>query len=166
MTALTSAVLCGEKIGRKAAARMGANRCVRKPDIGSGGPTIDRTSGRTASSVENVRVNWSSSDLRGSTLVGDRHASRADLVGSADRLSVCFFLPTLTGVLLATRNNLWRRSAVSFSPRGGLFVLPGLLVIGESELGASGSVWAFSLPELSFRQSPPLSAFFVSKKNK
>lgn len=171
-------MLCGEKMGRNVAANSGAKRCVRKPENGSGGPTMANTSGRMASSVENVRVNWSSNDLRGSTFVGDKHVSNTDFGGSADKLNDCFFLPldiiacadtfelavvdelmpaaaaALLGVLLTARNNFDRRSFASLS-RGGL---PVLVFICGSELGASGSVCAFSLPELSFRHSePPLS---------
>lgn len=155
-TAFTSAVLCGWNIGRNAAANSGANRCDKSPECGSGGPTIVRTSGKTVSSVENVRVTWSSSDFRGSTFVGDRHDSNTDF-GSADKLSDCFFLPTLLGVLLDARNSLFRRSinvGGSFSrfSRGGLPVFCG------SEC-ASGSVFPVrsSLPELSFFQSLALS---------
>lgn len=165
-------MLCGENIGRNVVANSGARRCVKKPECGSGGPTIDTTSGSTASSVENVRINWSSNDLRGSTLVGDRHASNTDLGGSADRLSDCLVFLLVLGVPLADRNSLLRRSlaagatttaagvdtvavAVSFS-RGGL------PVFGGSEFGASGSVLTVppvpSLPELSFFHSVALSA--------
>lgn len=149
-------MLCGEKIGRNVVANSGASLCVRKPENGSGGPTIATTSGKTASSVENVRVNWSNRDLRGSTFVGDKHESNTDFGGSADKLSVCFFLPALLlGALLAARNNLLRRSLAdvcSFSPRGGLPVF-----VCGSEFGASGSVFTFSFPELSFFHSEPLS---------
>lgn len=138
------------------AANNGASLCVRKPENGSGGPTMDTTSGKTASSVEKVRVSWSNNDFRGSTFVGDRHVSNTDLDGSADSVSDCFFLPPLLGVLLVARNNLLRRSLteVASLSRGGL---PVLFCCG-SELGASGSVCAlFSLPELSPFHSVPLS---------
>lgn len=118
---------------------------------------MDTTSGNTASSVENVRVNWSNNDFRGSTFVGDKQVSNTDFDGSADRVRDCFFLPPLLGVLLVARNNLLRRSLTEDASlsRGGL---PVLFCCG-SELGASGSVCAFSLPELSFFHSEPLSVF-------
>lgn len=158
-TALTSAVLCGWNIGRKAAANRGANRCDKSPECGSGGPTIVRTSGKTVSSVENVLVTWSSNDFRGSTLVGDKHDSNTDF-GSADKLSDCFFLPTLLGVLLDARNNLFRRSINV----GGSFSRGGLPVFWGSEW-ASGSVFPVrsSLPELSFFQSLALSEIWTNK---
>lgn len=169
-TAFTSAVLCGENIGRNVVANNGAKRCVKKPECGSGGPTIDTTSGSTASSVANVLINWSSNDFLGSTFVGDRHASNTDFGGSADKLKDCFVFLLVLGVPLAERNNLLRRSfetvavvcagvdtvvvAISFS-RGGL------PVYGGSEFGASGSVLTVppppSLPELSFFHSVALS---------
>lgn len=155
-TALISAVLCGVNVVRNDVVNKGANRWPTTPPCGSGGPIIATVSGNIASSVENVRVNWSSRDLRGSTLVGDKHESNTDFRGccewSADKLSDCFFLPD--GVELVARNNLLRRSVLASFSRGGL-----LVAAGGSEFGASGSVLqaAPSLPELSFFHSSPLS---------
>lgn len=163
-TARISAVLWDANVGRNDVFSSGAKRWPMTPPCGSGGPIIDTTSGSTASSVENVRVNWSSNDLRGSTLVGDRHESNTDLSGccdwSADKLSDCFFLPAGVEVVVA-RNNLLRRSLIASFSRGGL-----LVVAGGSELAASGSVLpaAPSLPELSFFQSKPFSRKCMMKK--
>lgn len=96
----------------------------------SGGLIIVTTSGRICSSIENTRVNCSSKDFRGSTLVGDKHVSNTDL-GSDDKLNDCFFF--VLGVLLDVRNNRLRFSVdvtdavlllISFS-RGGLPVFCG-----------------------------------------
>lgn len=86
-------------------------------------------------------------------MVGDRHDSNTDF-GSADKLSDCFFLPALLGVLLDARNNLFRRSINV----GGSFSRGGLPVFCGSDC-ASGSVVPVrsSLPELSFFQSLALS---------
>lgn len=56
-TARTSAVFCGENVGRNETDNNGANRCINTVPCDSGGPKMDKTSGKTASSVENVRVN-------------------------------------------------------------------------------------------------------------
>lgn len=56
-TARTSAVFCGENVGRNETESNGANRCIKTVPCDSGGPKMDKTSGKTASSVENVRVN-------------------------------------------------------------------------------------------------------------
>lgn len=172
-TARTSAVLCGENVGRKETDNNGINRCIITVVWDSGGPKMDKTSGRMASSVENVRVNWSNRDLRGSTLVGDKHESNTECIHSvfacwsADKLSDCFFL--LLGVVVVDRNNLLRRSVIVSFSRGGLFVEPEIdwydccwgsccCNCDWSELCASGSVPAApSFPELSFFQSPTLS---------
>lgn len=163
-------------MGRNETDSNGVNRCISIVLCDSGGPKIDKTSGKTASSVENVRVSWSRSDLRGSTFVGDKHESNTDLsvvaCWSAVKLSDCFFL--LFGVLLVARKSLLRRSVDSFS-RGGLFVAFAVVCcccccccvccvcccccccwcIDGSEFCASGSVPAApSFPELSFFQSP------------
>lgn len=70
---------------------------------GSDGPTIDTTSGNVDSSVANVLLNCSKSDLRGSTFVGDRQASRGTDLVSLEKLNDCFFLLALDGVLLDVR---------------------------------------------------------------
>lgn len=166
-TARISAVFCGENVGRKDIESKGANRCViMPPPCGSGGPIIVTTSGKTASSVENVRNNCSKRDLRGSTFVGDRHESNTDFNGccisadccSADKLSDCFFL--LLGVLLVARKSLFRRSTIGSFSRGGLLVADATVAFTVetccgSEYCPSGSVLpaAPSLPELSFFQS-------------
>lgn len=72
--------------------------------LGSGGPRIATTSGKTVSSiVANVRLNCSRSDFLGSTFVGDRHDSKVLIFdGSVLKLNDCFFFP-LAGVLLDVR---------------------------------------------------------------
>jgi len=70
---------------------------------GSDGPTIDTTSGSVDSSVANVLLSCSSKDFRGSTFVGDRHASNGTDFGSVEKLNDCFFLLALDGVLLVVR---------------------------------------------------------------
>lgn len=172
-TARTSAVFCGKNVGRNEFDRSGASLCIIMPPCGSGGPNTETTSGKTASSVENVRVNWSNSDFLGSTLVGDKQESNTDLSDvccwSAVKLRDCFFLPP--GVELVARNSLLRRSVADSFSRGGLFVIPELLdcccciwdcctcCCCVSELWASASVLPApaSLPELSFFQSRHLS---------
>lgn len=163
-TARTSAVFCGENVGRNGTDNNGANLCIRTVPWVSAGPKIDKTSGKMASSVENVRVNWSNRDFLGSTFVGDKHESNTDLIveacWSAVKLSDCFFL--LFGVLLVARKSLLRRSVIDSFSRGGLFVAFVGCCCGcccgccdGSEFWASGSVPAApSLPELSFFQSP------------
>lgn len=124
-TARTSAVFCGENVGRKAANINGDKRCMSRPPCGSGGPSMETMSGKIASSVENVRVNWSNSDFLGSTFVGDKHESNTDLnvvdSWSDVRHSDCFFFP-VDIALVEERNNLLRRSLAASFSRGGLFV--------------------------------------------
>lgn len=76
----------------------------------SDGPTIDTTSGSDVSSVANVRLSCSNSDFLGSTFVGDRHASNGTVFGSEEKLSDCFFLVVLDGVLLVVRKIVFRLS--------------------------------------------------------
>lgn len=132
-------------------------RCI---DIqpGSGGPTIDTTSGSAVSSVANVLVNCSSRDFLGSTFVGDKQVSNV-IRGSVEKLNDCFFLMALLGVLLDVRNIVLRLSPDACVSFGGLPA-----VFCGSELGASGSVLpAFpSLPLLSARHdSLPRSMFQI-----
>lgn len=152
--AFISAVLWAWNIG----ARLLVDRIVMsrwmKRFPGSDGPTIDTTSGSVVSSVANVRLNCSNKDFRGSTFVGDKHASSGTDFGSFEKLSDCFFFVALDGVLLDVRKIVFRLSPEAWAESFG-----GLVFCG-SELGASGSVfWAVpSLPLLSFRhESAPRS---------
>lgn len=73
---------------------------------------MDTTSGRVVSSFAKVRLSCSSSDFRGSTFVGDRHASNnGPVLGSVEKLSDCFFLLALEGVLLVVLKIVFRLSA-------------------------------------------------------
>lgn len=162
--ALISAVFCGAKVGLKVVDNKLLMFGDEVPPCGSCGPTNTTTSGNTFSWLLKVRSNWSSNVLRGSTLVGDRHASSDDLTGwvpavetcddwddrspavpSGNDNDCCFFL--FEGVPLEVRNRRDRRSPPSLSLGG----LPDVSGVGS----ASGSVVvAASLPELSFFQSP------------
>lgn len=164
--ALISAVLWAWNMG----ARMFVERIVMSRWMnkfpGSDGPMIETTSGRVVSSVANVRLSCSKRDFLGSTLVGDKHASRGADLGSLVKLSDCFFFVALAGVLLEVRKIVFR-----LSPDAWAKSLGGLVLTCGSELGASGSVfWAVpSFPLLSARhESAPRSELDENKncKNK
>lgn len=159
--ALISAVLWAWNIGRIFVDRSVMSRWMKRLP-GSDGPTIDTTSGRVVSSVAKVLLNCSKSDFRGSTFVGDRHASSWTDFGSVEKLNDCFFFVALEGVLLDVRKMVFRLSPDAWAESFG-----GLVCCG-SEFGASGSVfWAVpSFPLLSARQaSAPRSKRRWEKEN-
>lgn len=156
MIAFTSAVLFGENVGRKVFDMSDTSLGVKEELlVPSGGPMMVTTSGSSDSSVVNVRDSCSSSDLRGSTFVGDKHVSSGEALGWSppvvEKLSDCFCFLALFGVLLLVRNRRF-----FFSTAVGSFSFGGLPVFCGSDDSASGSVLPAppSFPELSFFQSP------------
>lgn len=107
--ALISAVFWAWKrimLGRTVDVSNEVMRWMKELPLGSGGPVIATTSGKTVSSiVANVRLNCSSSDFLGSTFVGDKHDSNVliSFGGSLVKLNDCFFFALDDGVLLDVR---------------------------------------------------------------